>query len=186
MNIRKIIREEIERILGESWKPSMNSEEALSWNSSSVYKDFVYHTTWSQSLDSILKNGFQFNKSFHTRDNYEQAFFHFSTKPGNMNVSYGDVLLTCAINVKKPIPKDEFWELREKVDSSPELREEMEARGYDSFLSTPSDLWILNPEDITIVSYEHKNKKKPKKQKRNYDWLDKAIDSYNEKRKKGI
>jgi hypothetical protein len=179
--IRKIIREELKRImLNESWKPLMSKDEALSWNSNSVYKNFVYHTTWSQSLDSILKNGFQFGKSFHSRPNYEQTFFHFSSKPGNMNVSYGDVLLTCAINVKNPIPLDEFWELREEIDNSPELKKEMESRGYDSFLSIPSDLWIFNPEDVTVVSYENKNKKKRKSR------LDSMIDAYLDKREKGL
>jgi hypothetical protein len=181
MDLRRIIREEIKKqMLNESWKPLMSKKEALSWNSGSVYKDFVYHRTWSKSLDSILKNGFQFGKSFHTRPNYEQTFFHFSSKPDNMNVGYGDVLLTCAINVKNPIPSDEFWELRGKIDNSPELRREMESRGYDSFLSVPSDLWIFNPEDVTVVSYEHKNKKKRKSK------LDSMIDAYLDKREKGL
>lgn len=99
---------------GIGWEPIMTEEEAIAWNSSSVYKDFVYHRTFSSNLPTLYANGFQHGKALsHNRGEHRTScIHHFSSEPTNMTISYGDTLLKCVINVNNPIPYDEFVAFR--------------------------------------------------------------------------
>jgi len=98
-----------------SWKPTMTEAEARAWNSDSKYKDFVYHRTWRRSVEGIKEQGFMLPKISRRGKYNVPRYFSFSSKPDNANVSYGNVLLTCAIRVHNPVPPSVFNPLQDKI-----------------------------------------------------------------------